>query len=506
MRDFQFRPDDNCWRVEKAHCFSFIIDGQDYFRALRQALLQARRLVIMVGWDFDFEIEMLPGDSDADGIAPDGLPNQVGPFLQALVDRRPDLGIYLLKWSGGALIAPGRLLPAAQIKLLAPDQIHLAFDGRHPIGACHHQKIAVIDDSLAFCGGIDMTDGRWDRPGHDSHDTLRRLKSGRIGPPWHDASAVMSGPAAAALSELARARWRRANDGALDKEFRPGADLWPASIAPALRDVDIAIARTQPPESDSPIVAEIEQLYLDGIRAARDCIYLESQYFCADSITGALKARLLQPDGPEVIIINPRAAQQHLEDQAMHVTRSRMVRMLRAHDHYNRFRIFYPVNAQAQDIYVHAKISIIDDRLLRVGSSNIDRRSMGFDTECDVALLAQDRASSAYILDQRHRLLAEHLGTTPGTVARAIRRQGSVIAAIEALNDSGERGLRRLPLRRETVLGSLLARTRFFDPRYRRSAQARIGLTSRHLMLGAGVLAAAALLWSRRKARHPGDL
>ena len=160
MQNLTFEPGRNCWRVETATCFSVIVDGADYFRALRESLIKAQRLVILIGWDFDFEIEMLPGESDAEGLAPDGLPNRIGPFLDALVDRRPGLDIYLLKWSGGALIAPGRLLPAARIKFLSPDQIHLAFDGRHPIGACHHQKIVAIDDSLAFCGGIDVTEGR----------------------------------------------------------------------------------------------------------------------------------------------------------------------------------------------------------------------------------------------------------------------------------------------------------------------------------------------------------
>lgn len=146
MNEFQFEPGRNCWRVEDASCYSFIIDGQDYFRALRESLQKAQRLIIMIGWDFDFEIEMLPGESDGDGLAPDGLPNKIGPFLEALVDRCEDLDIYLLKWSGGALIAPGGILPAARIKFMSPDQMHLAFDGRHPLGACHHQKIAVIDD------------------------------------------------------------------------------------------------------------------------------------------------------------------------------------------------------------------------------------------------------------------------------------------------------------------------------------------------------------------------
>lgn len=502
MHDFQFRPGENCWRVEKASCYSFIIDGQDYFRAMREALLKAERLVLMVGWDFDFEIDMLPGESDEDGIAPDGFPNKIGPFLDALVGRREGLDIYLLKWSGGALIAPGGILPAVRVKFMSPEQIHLAFDGRHPIGACHHQKIAVIDDSLAFCGGIDMTDGRWDRPGHAADDDLRCLKSGEISQPWHDASAIMSGPAAAALSELARDRWERAHDAPIDEEFRPGADLWPDSIKPMLSDVDIAIARTEPPETDRASVAEIETLYLDSIEAARDVIYLESQYFCADSITQAIKRRLMEPDGPEIVIIQPDAAQKMIEDQAMHLTRSRMVRDLRAHDYHGRFRIFYPVNAAGEPIYVHAKISVIDDRILRVGSSNIDRRSMGFDTECDVALAGSTRQARARIAQTRNRLLAEHLNTTPDEVATQIAAHGSLIAAIEALNDHQGRGLRHLPLRRENAFGSFLANTRFFDPRYRASARARVGITSRHLMIGAGLVAAGALFLREVRRRN----
>lgn len=493
----ELKPGRNCWRIETAERLSVIIDGQAYFRALREAMLKAQRMVMMIGWDFDFEIEMLPGESDADGLAPDGFPNKVGPFLEAIVDRRKDLDIYLLKWSGGALIAPGGILPALAVKLMSPDQIHLAFDGRHPIGACHHQKIVVIDDSLAFCGGIDMTDGRWDDREHLDDNPLRCLKNGAEAQPWHDASTVMCGPAAAAMSELARARWARAHDAEVDEDFAPGANLWPDSINPAFHDIPVAIARTAPPEAGRSGIHEIEDLYLDAIRAARDCIYIESQYFCAGSITRAIRRRLSDPDGPEVVVINPYAAQGHVEDQAMHVTRSRMVRTLRQHDRYGRFRILYPVTDSGQPIYVHAKIMIVDDMLLRIGSSNIDRRSMGFDTECDVAIQARDDATRDLIRDFRDGLLAEHLGRDKTEVARAIDRHGRVVPALDGLIRDTGRSLRPLPLRRESWLGSLLANTRFFDPRYRRSAQARTGITARHLMLGAGVLAGGAWAWRR---------
>ncbi|MBA4490828.1 phospholipase D-like domain-containing protein [Paracoccus sp. S1E-3] len=501
MTELTFTPGENCWRVATAAKFTTIIDGTDYFRVLRESLERAERLVMLVGWDFDFEIEMLPGDSDDDGIAPDGLPNQMGPFLDALVDRNPELEIYLLKWSGGALIAPGRALPAARIKLLSPDQVHLAFDGHHPIGASHHQKIAVIDDSLAFCGGIDVTDGRWDTGAHAADNPLRQLKNGDIAQPWHDVATVMSGPAAAALSGLCRIRWERAEGTPPDEPFLPGQDRWPKALKPQFRNIPVAIARTAPPTRTQPVIAEIEALYLDSIRAAQKVIYLESQYFASDEIAQAIAARLEEPDGPEIIVINPRAAQGAIEDEAMHVTRSRFIRDLAAQDRFDRFRILYPVNDDEQDIYVHAKVSIIDDAFLRVGSSNIDRRSMGFDTECDVALVGENATDRQTMRDLRDSLLAEHLGRDPAEVAARIDAEGSVIAAIDALNRPQGRGLRPILPRRESLLGKWLADTRFFDPRYRRSAEARLGLTSRHVMMGMAAIAAGLVWWQRRRGR-----
>ncbi|MFD1794951.1 phospholipase [Paracoccus aurantiacus] len=501
MQQLSFLRDRNCWRVATAYRFAVIVDGADYFRALRESLLQAERLVTLVGWDFDFEIEMLPGEGDADGNAPDGFPNQIGPFIDALVDRRPGLEIYLLKWSGGALIAPGRTLPAAQIKLLSPEQVHLAFDGHHPIGACHHQKIVVIDDSLAFCGGIDVTDGRWDTPEHAPEDQLRTLKNGEIAQPWHDVTTAISGPAAAALGGLTRIRWQRAQGKPMDEAFKPGKHLWPDCIKPDFEDIDIAIARTEPPEKDSSITAEIEALYLDSIAAAEDYVYLESQYFSSDEIAEAVAARLSEKGGPDIVVINPDAAQGLVEDEAMHVTRSRLIRELQAADHEGRFRILYPVNAAEEAIYVHAKVTIIDDCFLRIGSSNIDRRSMGFDTECDVALKADDDDDRRTVRELRNRLLGEHMNCEPAEVDEAIRRDG-LVAAVDSLNPQTGRGLRPIVPKDETVLGKFLSDTRLFDPRYRHSAQARLGITSRHAMMGAAIVALGLVIWFQRPSRR----
>ena len=187
----------------------------------------------------------------------------------------------------------------------------------------------------------------------------------------------------------------------------------------------------------------------------------------------------------------------------MHVTRSTMMLALQARDRFRRFRMVSPVNAAGEAIYVHAKLLIVDDVHLRVGSSNIDRRSMGFDTEADVALIAREPSDRARIRGIRSALLAEHLGVSVEEVEAAVKECGGLIGAIDRLNAQGPRQLEVLIPRDPGPLGRLLSRSRFFDPRYRRSARSRLGLTNRHLLwaLGAGAIAGALLARSRYRRR-----
>ena len=496
-RSSLLKPGRNCWRLERADRVGLIVDAADYFVHLRQALLGARRQALMIGWDFDFEIEMLPGQSDADGLAPDGYPNAVGPFIRTVVERSPGLRLYMLKWNGAALLAPARIVPSALMSVTTGERIQFALDGHHPFGACHHHKVAVIDDALAFCGGIDVTEDRWDTSEHAPNDRRRVRKDGSPALPWHDATTALTGAVAAALGELARERWHRATDETLEAPEVGDAPEWPEGLDVAMRDVDVAIARTEPPYGGTDLVNEIERLYLDGIAAARETIYLESQYFACESVCDAIEARLRESGGPEVVIINPEAALAEIEDSAMHPIRGRMIERLRATGAEGRFRIWHPVNAAGEPIYVHAKVMVIDDRLLRVGSSNLNDRSMGFDTECDVAVEGTYEATRQAILAFRHRLVAEHLGKEASRVAEACAAHGSLIAAMEDLNGGDGRGLREIVRLEEGLLDRVMANRHLLDPRYhaRRSSMAGRGIRPRHLAVGAAVAAAGVGLW-----------
>ncbi len=457
------RPGETCWRIERAHRFAVIIDACNYFAAAKAAMRDARQVIYLIGWDFDMRIRLEPDGDD------DDLPDQLGPFVRALIRRRPRLRAYVLKWDYAMLWTLGReIIPMLMMDWWRHGRIHFRLDSAHPIGAAHHQKIIVIDDALAFCGGIDMTSDRWDTRAHRPEDPFRFRPDGSPSGPWHDTTAILDGAASRALAELARERWRRATGERLPAP-QPRGDLWPASIEPLLHDVDVAIARTAPAYAGRRQINEIERLCLAAIAAARKTIYLESQYFASVRVRDALADRLGEQDGPEVVVVNPLEAEGWLEEELMGAARTVALRRIHAADRYDRFRIYYPVNEAGEPIYVHAKVLVIDDRLLRVGSSNINNRSMGFDTECDLAIEAVPEATNeeqvrAAIAAVRNGLLAEHLGVEPAVLVEAWRQQGSLVRAIEALKSTDGRTLRALEWSEINVVEELLVNNEMLDP------------------------------------------
>lgn len=426
------RPGQTCWRVESAQRFAFIVDGADYFVSLRKALLQARHSIMLVGWDFDTRITF--------GDASDGGPERLGDFILWLADRTQSLEIRLLRWDTGAFKAMLRgntLITILRWK--AHPRITLKLDARHPLAGSHHQKIVAIDDSLAFAGGIDLTMQRWDTREHLDNDPRRISPSGRPADPWHDATSAFDGDAARAIGDLARARWLNATGESLPPSPECH-DCWPGGLAPTFTDMRLGIARTIPKMEGQAPVHEIEAAWVAMITRAKRMIYAESQYFASRRIAHALAARLVEDDPPEIVIVMPHSAEGWLEPIAMDTARAKLVEALQRIDRHGRLRIFHPQTAGGQPIYVHAKVMVVDDRILRVGSSNFNNRSMRLDSECDV-ILAVDEPGNAHLTDEiaalRDDLLAEHLGVTPVDVSAGLRKTGSLIATVDALRGAG---------------------------------------------------------------------
>lgn len=128
-----------------------------------------------------------------------------------LVKTRPELDIRLLIWNSPLLIAASQgFYPHRAQGWFRKRMVEFRLDQPGPLGACHHQKVIVIDDALAFTGGGDVATDRWDNPEHLDDDPRRCMPSGLIAPPRHETMCVMDGDAARALGDLARERWFRA--------------------------------------------------------------------------------------------------------------------------------------------------------------------------------------------------------------------------------------------------------------------------------------------------------
>ena len=345
------------------------------------------------------------------------------------------------------LHAPGAIVPL----LIGADwenheRITLKLDTQHPIYAAHHQKIVCIDDQIAFAGGIDLTVCRWDTCDHTIDDPMRHNADGKPYPPVHDIQMAVDGEAALALAELARRRWRVATGHELPGHGPAGADVWPKELEPDFTDVPVAIARTMPAWSHAAAVREAAALTADCLRAARRSIYIEAQYMTASFIGDILVGHLRSPDGPEIVVVMTHESNGFVEELVMGNNRDRLIRRLKRADRHGRLRMLYPcvpsADGEGRQVLVHSKLIIVDDRFLRIGSSNMNNRSIGLDTECDLAIEARNPAERKAVLQIRDRLLAEHLDADPEEVARVVEESGgSMIQAIDRLNTQ-KRGLR----------------------------------------------------------------
>jgi phosphatidylserine/phosphatidylglycerophosphate/cardiolipin synthase-like enzyme/uncharacterized membrane protein YdjX (TVP38/TMEM64 family) len=366
----------------------------------------------------------------------DGYPSELGELLQVLLERNPRLEVYLLLWDYAPIYTLEREpLFFGDSPWDSHPRLHFVTDDNHPLAASHHQKIVVVDGETAFCGGFDLSKWRWDSPAHLAQDERRTDTHGKPYPPFHDVQMLVEGETARALERLCLERWQRATGERLQPTEAHAGSAWPEEQVALLQDQRCALARTLPNYKEQQEVREVERLYLDMIRSAERFIYIENQYLTSVRIGRALRKRLRRRTGPDIVIILPRETGNWLEQHTMDVLRARLLRPLRADDRYGRLRVYYPTVPDLEQgcLMVHAKLMIVDDRLLRIGSSNLSNRSMGLDTECDLCLATEDDGSRAAISGLRQRLLGMFLGVEPQLVAEAEARESSLIGAIESL-------------------------------------------------------------------------
>jgi len=428
-----FRPGRNAWRVARAERAIVLIDAANYYGTLRKALLEAQRTIYIIGWDVDSRTPLVGPSGEPD----DDLPRELGPFLTALVERRPELKISILLWDYSLFFTSEReAMPSLALRWKTPPQIDLCLDDAIPLGSSHHQKIVVIDEALVFSGGLDLTIRRWDTCAHDPSCKYRVDPAGKPYNGFHDVQMMVDGEAAKAMTELARARWARAAVEELP-EVPSLPSPWPDCAEPHFRNVEVAISRTEPPYSSRAAVQEVETLFHDMVASARRTLYVESQYLTCSRFARALAKAMRRSPELEAVIVSPFKYRGKLERTVMTAGRARVARILRKARVADRVLMAAPRishDGKAADPHVHSKVMIVDDRYVRVGSANLCHRSMGTDTECDLSVAAgEDEATRASVVKLRNELIAEHAGVSADELEAAIAQHDSIIAAIRSL-------------------------------------------------------------------------
>ncbi len=462
------QPGSTCWRRETSARAALIVDMADYFDAAMTAMRKARHTVHLLNWAFEPQTLFHPGPG-CTGSEDDRIAN----FLKRLSKDNPDLDVRILCWQSALPVAATQnWFPLADRKEFAGSSVKFVLDGKLPMGASHHQKAIIIDDAIAFCGGGDIGPDRWDTHHHLDNDPRREKTKHAHGnseddfDSRHEVMGIVEGESAKALGVLFRERWARCTGETVPEppKTRPA---WPAQIKPQFKDVEVGLSRTHGAWKHHPEVREIERLHLESIAQAKRCIYMENQYFTSPLIAGALAGRLQEPDGPEVVLIGTEHSPSFFDQATMDHTRVRFIETLKRADKHGRFQAYSPVTTLGRIIIVHAKLTIIDDRLLRIGSANINNRSMGLDTECDLSFEAAGPAGTGNrgeITKLRTRLLAHWLGCDDAIVEAAIRKARGVGAGLEALRNAGYARLRPILLPEVKGVAAIISAYHLGDP------------------------------------------
>lgn len=378
-------PDDGLWAAgdppPRPGCsLEVLIDGAEVLPAIAAAIRGAKRSIRLTGWHVEPGFEV---DRDGDGAS-----------IGALLGRAAEsVDVRMLVWAGAPVPVfhpTRREVEAAVARLVEGTRIRCQRDPReHPVH-CHHEKTLVVDGELAFVGGVDLTNAAGDRFDTSAHPARRRLG-------WHDASARLRGPAVADVDEHFCMRWKEVT----------GETLEPAPPPGPCGESTVQVVRTvaedmydRVPHGDFRIL----ESYLRALRSAERIVHLENQFLWSPEIVSVLAGKLREPPSEEfrVVVVLPAKANNGNDD-----TRGQVSVLVDADDGRGRFlatTIRARSGGRTDPLYVHAKVGIVDDRWLTVGSANLNAHSLLNDTEMNVVT---DDATLARAT--RERLWAEHL-------------------------------------------------------------------------------------------------
>ena len=350
------------------NAIELLVDGEEALPRVEEAIAGARSSVRLAGWTFTPSFRCSRG----------------GPTLRELLaDVAGRADVRVLAWAGAPLplFHPSRAEVREMRDALARGtRIRVGLDAKERPMHCHHEKLVVVDGRMAFIGGIDLTS-----LGGDRLDSSEHPARGSVG--WHDAALRIEGPLVADVRDHFDLRWREIV-GSAPPPTEPASHTG-AHTAQLVRTVPEHVY-DELPRGDFRIL----ESYVRALRSAERLVYLESQFLWSSELVEILVAKLRDPPSDEfrVVVLLPARPNNGADD-----TRGQLGVLVDAdRDDYQ--------PGDARQVYVHAKVCVVDDRVLILGSANLNEHSLFNDTEVCVVSHDEKLARSA-----RLRLWREHL-------------------------------------------------------------------------------------------------
>ena len=403
-----------------------LIDGEEALAAMAAEIRAAHSHVHVTGWHLNPVFAMT---------------RESPPTIlrDLLAETSRSVKVRVLLWAGApiGIFRPARKdMRLVRADLCRGNAIECALDARERPMHCHHDKTIVIDDRVAFVGGMDLTDFGGDRLDLSQHPR-------RDGIGWHDAAARVEGPAVQDVAAHFRDRWQATTQQPLES---------PVPQPPA-GDLEVQVVRTVPdhmyksvPRGDFRIL----EAYVAALRSASRFIYIENQFLWSPEILDILRDKLRHPPSDlfRLVLLLPAKANSGADD-----TRGQLGTLIEADEGAHRMlacTLVAPEGQEGRPVYVHAKIGIVDDRWLTLGSANLNEHSLFNDSEVNIVV-----RDEALVRDTRERLWAEHLEVARSAVAGDPRQVIDALWLPRATEQADRRKRGEPPSHRLTMLPGL---------------------------------------------------
>ncbi|XP_057957656.1 phospholipase D zeta 1 isoform X3 [Malania oleifera] len=443
----------------------WFVDGRAAFDAIASSIEEAKSEIFICGWWVCPELYLRrPFHSHASS------------RLDALLEAKAKQGvqIYILLYKEVALALKINSVYSKRKLLSIHENVRvLRYPDHFSSGVylwSHHEKLVIVDYQICFIGGLDLCFGRYDTlehkvgdhppiiwPGKDYYnaresepnswedtvkDELDRTKYPRM--PWHDVHCALWGPPCRDIARHFVQRW---------------------NYAKVIRSVSQWSAGTSQTEES------IHNAYCSLIAKAEHFVYIENQFFISgfskdeiirNRVLQALYERITRAYNEKkcfrVIIVIPLLPgfQGGLDDGGAASVRAIMHwqyrTICRGHnsilqnlcehlgpktDDYISFyglrsygRLFDGGPVVTSQVYVHSKMMIVDDRIVLIGSANINDRSLLGSRDSEIGVLIEDQElvdssmgakpwkAGKFASSLRLSLWSEHLGLRSGEINR----------------------------------------------------------------------------------------